>query len=55
MSALDVNEDILDAKIDNANESFKYIVNSEGKHLHILETEIIGDTMLTLEIVDWFK
>ena len=52
MNALDVNEDILDAKIDNANESFKYIVNSEGKHLHILETEIIGDTMLTLEIVD---
>ena len=52
MNALDVNEDILDAKIDNANECFKYIVNSEGKHLHILETEVIGDTMLTLEIVD---
>lgn len=49
---VDVNDDILDAKIDNANECFKYIVNSEGKHLHILETEIIGDTMLTLEIVD---
>lgn len=52
MNAIDVNEDILDAKIDNANECFKYIVNSEGKHLHILETEVIGDTMLTLEIVD---
>jgi hypothetical protein len=52
MNALDVNEDILDARIDNANECFKYIVNSEGKHLHILETEVIGDTMLTLEIVD---
>lgn len=49
---VDVNEDILDAKIDNANECFKYVVNSEGKHLHILETEIIGDTMLTLEMVD---